>query len=426
MPVPKTVVIVGGSLAGLLHGLYLKRHGSHVVILEQDPGAVRSSHNAGIAFGPAVEEILRKYDATGVQSCTPSVATRFALRKRQHFKELSIIRNLTSWGLLYRLLRANFDGLASDAVPDPPPAREGDGRAEYRAGQRVTKLQRHENGAAVTVGFVGQDGVEGSLTADLVIGADGQHSTVRSLVQARAVKEYSGYVAWRGTVAERDLPPDVAEYFASRTCINLLKGTYIVSYAVPPDTGTFAPGSRLINWVWYYNLPLGSPALTEVLTDSAGKTHGNTVPSGLARPEIFRKHLATTLPAMAAPFAALLSHPGQTPFVTKVNDALTETAVFWDGKVVLVGDALAASRPHFAVATEQAAQHCLGLAKVWGGEQTLQQWARDVTGYGKRIWLLSRVLGAFGLRGWREFVKVLCVYVAFLVRLRLGRGPRGW
>jgi 2-polyprenyl-6-methoxyphenol hydroxylase-like FAD-dependent oxidoreductase len=418
---------VGGSLAGLLHGLYLKRHGSHVVILEQDPGAVRSSHNAGIAFGPAVEEILCKYDATGVQSCTPSVATRFALRKsRPHFKELGIIRNLTSWGLLYRILRANFDGLPSDAVPNPPPARKGDGKAEYRAGQRVTTLQLQDSKGAVTVGFVGQDGVEESLTADLVIGADGQHSTVRTLLQAPAIKEYSGYVAWRGTVAERDLPPEVAEYFASRTCINLLKGTYLVSYAVPPDTGTFAPGTRLINWVWYYNLPAGSADLTEVLTDSRGKTHGNTVPSGLARPEIFQKHLATTVDAMAGPFAALLSHPGQTPFVTKVNDALTETAVFWDGKVVLVGDALAAFRPHFAVATEQAARHCLGLAKVWEGEQTVQQWARDVTGYGKRMWLLSRVLGAFGLRGWGEFVKVLCVYVAFLVRLKLGRGPRGY
>ncbi|KAK4236504.1 zeaxanthin epoxidase, chloroplastic [Achaetomium macrosporum] len=424
MTVPKTVVIVGGSLAGLLHGLYLKRHGSHVVILEQDPGAVRSSHNAGIAFGPAVEEVLRKYDATGVQSCTPSVATRIAYRKRQNFKELNVIRNLTSWGLLYRVLRANFDGLASEAVPNPPPAREGDGKAEYRAGQRVTKLQ-YENGA-VTVGFVGQDGVEGSLTADLVIGADGMHSTVRALVQAPTVKEYSGYVAWRGTVRESELPPDVAEYFASRTCINLLKKTYIVSYAVPPDSGTFAPGTRLINWVWYYNIPDNSPALTEVLTDTAGRTHGNTVPSGLARAEIFRKHLATTLPAMAAPFAALLSSPGQQPFVTKVNDALTETAVFCDGKVVLVGDALAAFRPHFAVATEQAARHCLGLARVWDGEVTVQQWARDVTGYGKRMWLVSRVLGVFGLGGWRDFLRVLCVYVAFLVRLKLGKGPRGY
>jgi 2-polyprenyl-6-methoxyphenol hydroxylase-like FAD-dependent oxidoreductase len=198
------------------------------VILEQDPNPVRSSHQAGIACGPATEEILRKYDATGLQCYTPSVASRAAYRKNPNFKEIKAFRHLTSWGLLYRVLRANFDGLASEAVPNPPPAREGDGRAEYRAGQRVTDL-RCEDGC-VTVTFVGQDGAEGSLTADLVIAADGMHSTVRGLVKAPVVQkpEYSGYVAWRGTVPESDLPPETAAYFASHTTLNLLKNTYIV------------------------------------------------------------------------------------------------------------------------------------------------------------------------------------------------------
>ncbi|KAL2141945.1 hypothetical protein VTI28DRAFT_1780 [Corynascus sepedonium] len=449
MPPPKTVVIVGGSLAGLLHGLYLKRHGSHVIVLEQDPGAVRSSHQAGIAFGPAVEELLRKYDATGIQSCSPSVSTRIAFRKRQNFKELSVVRNLTSWGLLYRILRANFDGLASEAVPDPPPPREGDGRAEYRPGQRVTTIEYDKGTAAVVVRFVGQDGTEGSLTADLVIGADGLHSTVRSLVGVPEVKEYSGYVAWRGTVAEKDLAPDVAEYFSSRTCVNVLRNFYIVCYAVPPESGSFTPGSREINWVWYYNLPEGGPALTDVLTDVAGRTHTNTVPAGRVRPDVWRTHLAAALPAMAAPFAALLSATqvadkatgdgstgdstnGAGPFVTKVNDALSETAVFCDGRVILVGDALAAFRPHLAVATEQAARHCLGLAKVWesGSEEevaaALQRWATETVAHGKRTWLASRLLGAFGQGRWSEFWRTLWTYVTFLVKLKLGRGPKGY
>jgi 2-polyprenyl-6-methoxyphenol hydroxylase-like FAD-dependent oxidoreductase len=177
--------------------------------------------------------------------------------------------------------------------------------------------------------------------------------------------------------------------------------------------------------VWYYNLADRSAALDEVLTDAAGRTHGNTVPSGLVRPEVWQKHLATTLPAMAAPFAALLAATQQ-PFVTKVNDALCETAAFHDGKVLLVGDALVAFRPHLAVATEQAAQHCLTLARVWEGKITVQQWAREVTGHGKRMWLVSRVLGVFSMGGWREFLKVLYVYVAFLVKLKSGKGPRGY
>ncbi|KAL2020573.1 hypothetical protein VTK56DRAFT_8161 [Thermocarpiscus australiensis] len=425
---PQSVVIVGGSLAGLMHGLYLKRHGSNVVILEKDPSSVRSSHQAGIAFGPAVEEFLLKYDATGVQSCTPPVAVRIAYRKHQNFKELNVMRrHLTSWGLLYRILRANFDGLASEAVPNPPAAKEGDGTAEYRAGKTVTKLEYHDG--AVTVGYVGQDGKEDTITADLVIGADGVHSTVRSLVGAPTTKEYSGYVAWRGTVSEQDVSPETARYFSSRTTLNFLKGTYLVCYIIPPDSGTFAPGTRLINWVWYSNAPSSTspgssssstPSLTEVLTSTTGHVHANTVPAGLVRPEIWRRQLAGVLPRLAPPFAELLVATRE-PFVTKVNDALCERAVFCGGRVLLVGDALAAFRPHFAVATEQAARHCLALEEVWEGRMGLGRWEDEVTRYGKRMWLASRVLGVFGVGGWWEFLRVLFVYVVFLVRLKLGR-----
>lgn len=123
---------------------------------------------------------------------------------------------------------------------------------------------------------------------------------------------------------------------------------------------------------------------------------------------------------MAAPFAEVISAT-QHPFVTKVNDALCETASFHDGHVVLVGDALATFRPHFAVATEQAARHCLGLGRVWKGETTMKQWATEATAYGKRIWLMSRVLGMWGTGRWWEMVRALVAYVVFLVRARLGK-----
>jgi 2-polyprenyl-6-methoxyphenol hydroxylase-like FAD-dependent oxidoreductase len=221
---------VGGSLAGLMHGVYFKRHGSDVVILEQDPSELRSSHQAGIAFGPAVEEFLRMYDHTGVQSRSPPIATRLAYRKRKDIKRLSIVRHETSWGLLYRVLRANFDGLASDAVPNPPPVRDGDGRAQYLAGRRVTGLEHNRGDQVVSVRFVDQDGKEGSLTADLVIGADGGNSTVRTLLQAPTIRGYSGYVAWRGTVPEKDVSPETARYFADFSTLTLLGDTYFVWY----------------------------------------------------------------------------------------------------------------------------------------------------------------------------------------------------
>ncbi|KAH6640998.1 hypothetical protein F5144DRAFT_641584 [Chaetomium tenue] len=406
---PKSVVIVGGSLAGLLHGLYLKRHGSHVVILEQDPNAVRSSHQAGIAFGPNTDEILRKYDDTGVQSCIASTTTQLAYRKTWGF-HLNIARRLTSWGLLYRILRANYDGLASDAVPNPPPPRKGDGKAEYRSGQKLTNLQ--DNHDSVTVTFIDQDGTEDSLTADLVIGADGLHSTVRTLVQASTIKEYSGYVAWRGTVLERDLPPETVAYFDGRPTLSFLRKTYLVSYPIPPDAGTFTRTTRLLNWVWYSHAPHPTP----LLTDLTGHVHSNTIPTGLVSPSLWRAQLARTLPQMPPHLATLVAATrDDAVFVTRVNDAVCEGAVYGGGRVLLVGDALATFRPHFAVATEQAAGHCLGLGRVWRGEWKLGEWEGEVVRYGRRMWMASRVLGVWGLGGWWEFWGVLGRFVGVLL-----------
>ncbi|KAL2127097.1 hypothetical protein VTI74DRAFT_11325 [Chaetomium olivicolor] len=76
--------------------------------------------------------------------------------------------------------------------------------------------------------------------------------------------------------------------------------------------------------------------------------------------------------------------------------------------------------PHLAVATEQAARHCLALGRVWRGEATLAEWEREATLYGERIWLASRLLGMAGLGRWWELVSTLVLYVLFLVKARLG------
>lgn len=413
---PKSVIIVGGSIAGLLHGIYLKRHGANVIILEQDPNPRRSSHNAGICFGPSVQEFLRLYNDTGIQACQPAVGTRLTFRQNLYWRDTGIVRHLTSWGVLYRILRANFDGLASDAVTIPPPARAGDGQCSYLPGQRVTSVQKTSDG--VVVGYLGEDGKERCSVADLVIGADGLHSTVRGLLNAPVVKEYSGYVSWRGTVCEAKVSPETARYFQDRTVLSLLKRTYIVCYIIPPDSGSFAPGTRLINWVWYCNLSeTPETNFAELLTDTNGHLHANTVPSGLVRAEIWKSHLAHMLPLIPGPFAELFTQTEQ-PFITKVNDALCSKATFFDGRVLLVGDALATFRPHFALATEQAARHCLGLARVWKGEITLQLWEREAVDHATKIWLGSRVMGAGLLRGWVEFLLLAWKYVVFFCKIK--------
>jgi 2-polyprenyl-6-methoxyphenol hydroxylase-like FAD-dependent oxidoreductase len=178
--------------------------------------------------------------------------------------------------------------------------------------------------------------------------------------------------------------------------------------------------------VWYTNTP-SSPSssltLPDILTDRTGKTHTTTVPAGQIHPPTWTSNLASSLSLFPPHYATLLSStPTASVFVTKVTDALTSRAVFHDGRVILVGDALATFRPHFAVATEQAARHCLGLGRVWMGEQRLGEWEREVGAHARGVWIASRALGCFGCGRWWEFWGAVGGYLGFLVWGVVGRG----
>ncbi|KAI0376973.1 FAD binding domain protein [Hypomontagnella monticulosa] len=402
-----------------MHGLQLKRLGHNVTILEQDSASERFSQQAGIAMGESANELLRQFDVTGLSTSLTSHFTHIAYHKRPNFLTTKSERSLSNWGLLYRILRANFDGLASSACPKPPSPLEGDGIATYRAGQQITELQYSDGVVTVFFEDVSTKKRE-SMSADLVLGADGIRSTVRKLVQAPTTEQYAGYVSWRGTVPEKLVSKETVQYFTDRVCSGIMKRMYAICYVIPTDDGNFEPGERLLNWVLYYNVKEGSPELTDFLTDVDGRERQNTVPRGLVRPEVWERVRATVVAQMVPPFAELLSKTTE-PFVTKVNDALCTTPTFYDNHVILVGDGLTAFRPHIAQATEQAAYHCLSLAKVLGNQKTYGEYSREVGLYAKRMWLLSILVGEFGQGSTTVFLKSLFAYIVFIIRSKLSR-----
>lgn len=211
----------------MANGLQLKRLGSNVILLEQETSE-RSSHVAGNAVGPHMEDFLQKYDFTGLCASVAATSTQLAYRKYSKVLKPNASRRLTSWGLLYRILRANFDGLVLAACPDPPSARAGEGRVEYRAGKMVVNLDYADG--LVTVHYIDVTTRKpGCVTADLVIAADGMHSTIRYLVQPSTTVEYSGYVAWRGAVSENDIRPETREYFTNNVTVDMLGHSYILT-----------------------------------------------------------------------------------------------------------------------------------------------------------------------------------------------------
>jgi 2-polyprenyl-6-methoxyphenol hydroxylase-like FAD-dependent oxidoreductase len=137
------------------------------------------------------------------------------------------MRSLSNWSLMYRVLRANFDGMSSSACPRPPDPLPGDVRVEYRVGYKATDLALMED--RVRLSFV--DNVNqkyGSIEADMVIGADGLHSTVRRLVGASTPEQYSGYITWRGTVPEAQVTHATVNYFRDTVGLNFTPRSYAV------------------------------------------------------------------------------------------------------------------------------------------------------------------------------------------------------
>jgi 2-polyprenyl-6-methoxyphenol hydroxylase-like FAD-dependent oxidoreductase len=102
---------------------------------------------------------------------------------------------------------------------------------------RVTDLKASGDGVEVCFED-SRTGKTASMAADLVIAADGVRSTVRKILQAPVVSEYSGFIAWRGTVPQSELREETARFFADGLVYDLMHRTYILWWELPSPLAT--------------------------------------------------------------------------------------------------------------------------------------------------------------------------------------------
>lgn len=422
-----TLSQIGGSISGLLQALQLKRAGTDVLILEQDPSPTRASHESGVSIGPSVLALLKKYDATGTPPAIPAGFLSVAWQTRPRVLNTAWHHDMSNWGSLYLILRANVDGFASDVVPYPPLGRKGDGTAEYKAGRRVVGVEFDRGDGAMNVLHVEVEASRGSRQgmevkrerAEMVIAADGVHSTIRRFLQVPTTWTYAGYIAWRGTVREDQLSPETLRYFSDRLNFTLLAGSYFITYIIPSETGSVEPGRRLVNWVWYYPVPEGSVAMDTIFTDINGVLHNSTVPGDLLDPKVWSVQKRRYISDGTTPHLAEVVSQTRRPFVTKVGEVEASAASYFDGRLVLVGDAFATFRSHLGLASEQAARHCLQMDRVWSGEISQAARDREARLYAAKLLLLNRLMGFLGLGWWWSALKTGLAYACLLITCRV-------
>jgi len=239
-----------------------------------------------------------------------------------------------------------------------------------------------------------------TLRASLVIGADGASSTVGKLFLPETERKYAGYVIWRGTVQATLISEATRERLEGKSTFFASRGNQVTHYVVPGLRGSLERDDRLFNFAWYCNYAPGSKEHKDLLTDTSGILHHFSVPRGKLQPEIVaakQKLAETTLP----PQLVEVFQKVKNPFVQAITDNLTEKAVFLDGKVILVGDAVSGLRPHTGGGISQSAIHALMLARVFGDDPTmnLDQWEKEILAWAAETQKLGQTLGQMTLFG---------------------------
>ena len=342
------IIVAGGSLGGLTVGLALKHLGHNITILERNSSPLLHDQGAGIFAGGDTLEVFKRYDR-----CNRPLAV--TSRELQYFNKNGDVvhrfvkdQDMTSWDVCYHVMRANFDGIKTgyvDHVPEPLPT---DGKAVHLHDHKVTSF--NEEGDGVRVYFKQGDGTQGSLFGNLLVGADGAGSTIRNLIVPEVKRTYVGYVGFRGTLLETEASELVRDAYVDKSALYHAPHIQILAYTMPGANGSVKPGDRLINWVYYVNVP--EPELAELMTDTDGVRHHVTTPPGKINAKLWEKQKQVARETLCPQFADLVCATKK-PFLQAITDAMSPDHEFLNGKVVLIGDALAGLRAHTASSTTQ-------------------------------------------------------------------------
>ncbi|MFF2246079.1 FAD-dependent monooxygenase [Arthrobacter sp. NPDC058130] len=341
----KRALVLGGSVGGLTAGLLLREQGFDVTIFERTSTEL-GNRGGGIVLQPDTLRWFRERSNISPEEVSTSTQfLRYLGEGNRILFEEKAEWHYSSWSVMYNSLLADF------------------GRESYVLGEYAVGFDQDADG--VDVRFVSGR----TERADLVVFADGITSVGRKRLYPEAGLSYSGYIGWRGTVLESDVPTETAELLGSSLTYSVGPSTHICMYPIPgPDNG-FEVGKRLLNYVWYRNVAEGRE-LDEILTDKRGFVGSVSVHPGQVQ-DRYVTEMKTAAKELLAPAAAELVNLTAEPYIQPVLDVRTPRMV--EGRVALIGDAAFAARPHAAAAAAKAAADAWALAEALGENEGITE-----------------------------------------------------
>jgi salicylate hydroxylase len=187
---PVRTAIIGGGIGGLAAAHALIRRGVDVTVYEQAPAL--GEIGAGVFIYP---NSLRQLERMGLGDALAKVGARVGSGSEYYRMDGTVVGKIlttdsSGWNGMYGMHRADLLDALANALP----------RNVVRTGHRCIGFD--ENDRTAQLQFDNGNKAE----ADVVIAADGIHSTMQKYVVAPSPPEYSGSRAYRGLIDRRKLP----------------------------------------------------------------------------------------------------------------------------------------------------------------------------------------------------------------------------
>jgi salicylate hydroxylase len=195
MPRAPRIAIVGGGIGGLAAALALERRGAEVIVAEQS-GAL-SEIGAGLNLTPNAVKALR---ALGVEDAVDAIASGSEFLNIRSWKSGRYISRMRRGDFKQKFGAPNLSVHRADLLDVLAAALR---RTDIRLGLRAVAVEPSERSAVARFA----DGSE--IEADIVVGADGIHSVVRTSLFGADAPRFTGCICWRGMAETEAAPRDI-------------------------------------------------------------------------------------------------------------------------------------------------------------------------------------------------------------------------
>ena len=309
-----TAAVVGGGIGGLAAAAALIRAGIDVSVYEQAPAL--GEVGAGVLIGPNGVRLLHRIGLADAIDETGGWVGEGSTYYRHDGTRVAPVMTTDSsgWAAMYGMHRADLIDVLRRAVPD---------RRIYPGHKAVSFAQNGEKGRVVF-----ENGTVAE--ADVVIAADGIHSTMQRFVTEQATPVFSGQISYRGVLDTARVPWWPERIFQ----VWMGEGKHVIVFPVR--------AGRMLNFVCF------------VAADNEMRESW----SAPGDPDALRAAFA----GFAAPVTGLLRQVDST-FRWGLYDR--EPLAEWtSGRLALLGDAAHPMLPHLGQGANQSIEDAFALAAV--------------------------------------------------------------